>query len=321
MTTACRVFKDWVPTVSLYVDNSSCAGCVILLGNIIMTSDHTIEDIVLDYSPVDTKSEPDFSEAHITGVVLSHEDELNMRVKIGQVVDAGNNLSGYSRQELASFCGIKSAQFSKIVKGEAWLNIGNLGLWGFATGITPTDVVKMLPLRASPSTCVTWFMNGHMNHFDHDEFELVTKLICRRLGVKHCHVNVSGDEPIPKLRDQKWQDVYLDDLSETVGKRVYQLRTKLNLSQKGFGDILGVTPETVKRYESGKVRVNRGVFSTFRLFATLNVNPIEITKGSLHHKLRYVQEQRHVAILQMVKQLDYSHYKQLKELTLSLSKI
>ncbi len=286
-----------------------------------MNTSSVIDDIVVDYRPVDIKTEPDFSEAHITGVVLSPEDETRMRLKVGQVIEAGNNLSGYSRKELAELCDIKSAQFSKIVKGEAWLNIGNLGLWGFATGISPTDVAKLEPLSASPSTCITWFMNGRLHHFDHDEFELFTKLLCRRMGVKHTRVNVSGDEPIPKLNDPNWQSVYLDDLSQTVGIRVKQLREKLNLSQKAFGDILGVTPDTIKRYESGKVRVNRGIFSTFRLFATTNVNPIEITKGSLHHRLRYVQEQRHQALLEITKQIDYSHYKQLKEITLSLSKI
>ncbi len=286
-----------------------------------MSEPSTVDDIVVDYSPVDTKTEPDFSDAHITGVVLSPQDEIDMRIKVGQVIEAGNNLSGYSRRELGELCDIKSAQFSKIVKGEAWLNIGNLGLWGFATGITPTDVVKFTPLHASPSVCISWFINGRLHHFDHDEFELVTKLICRRMGVKHSRVNVVGDEPIPKLSDRNWQAMYLDDLSKTVGQRVQQLRTKLGLSQKGFGDILGVTPETVKRYESGKVRVNRGVFSTFRLFATMNVNPIEITKGSIHHKLRYVQEQRFNALHDISRQLDYKYYRQLREITLALSKI
>lgn len=286
-----------------------------------MNSNDTIDEIVVDYNPVDTKSEPDFTNARITGVVLSSEDEAKMRTKVGQVIEAGNNLSGYSRKELAELCDIKSAQFSKIVKGEAWLNIGNLGLWSFATGITPTEVVKFTPLTASPSLCITWFINGRLHHFDHDEFELFTKLACRRLGVKHIRVNVSGDEPIPKLKDKEWQTMYLDDLSKVVGVRVIQLRKKLNLSQKGFGDILGVTPETIKRYESGKVRVNRGVFSTFRLFATTNVSPIEITKGSIHHKLRYVQEQRHNALHEITKQIDYSLYKQLKDLTLSASKL
>ncbi len=286
-----------------------------------MNSNDTIDEIVVDYSPVDTKSEPDFTTARITGVVLSAEDEAKMRAKVGQVIEAGNNLAGYSRKELAELCDIKSAQFSKIVKGEAWLNIGNLGLWSFATGITPTEVVKFTPLTASPSLCITWFINGRLHHFDHDEFELFTKLACRRLGVKHIRVNVSGDEPIPKLKDKEWQTMYLDDLSKIVGIRVVQLRKQLNLSQKGFGDILGVTPETIKRYESGKVRVNRGVFSTFRLFATTNVSPIEITKGSIHHKLRYVQEQRHNALHEITKQIDYSLYKQLKDLTLSASKL
>lgn len=286
-----------------------------------MTIDSPINDIEVDYAPVDTKADPDFSQAHITGVVLTAEDEANMRVKVGQVIEAGNNLSGYSRADLAEFCGIKSAQFSKIVKGEAWLNIGNLGLWGFATGISPTDVVKGTPLNAPPALCVTWFMNGHLHHYDHDEFELVTKLICRRLGVKHIRVNVVGDEPTPKLRDLRWQEMYLDDLSATVGVRVAQLRETLGLSQKGFADVLGVTPETIKRYESGKVRVNRGVFSTFRMFATVNVNPIEITKGSIHHRLRYVQEQRHQALYQITKQLDYTSYRVLREITQSISKI
>ncbi len=285
-----------------------------------MTIDSSI-DIHVDYAPVDTKTDPDFSSARITGVVLTPEDETAMRIKVGQVIDAGNNLSSYSRSELADLCGIKSAQFSKIVKGEAWLNIGNLGLWGFATGITPTEVVQGTPLTASPATCVSWFMNGHLHHFDHDEFELLTKLICRRLGVRHVRVNVSGDEPLPNLRDQLWQEMYLDDLSATVALRVSQLRDKLGLSQKGFADVLGVTPETVKRYESGKVRVNRGVFSTFRMFATVNVNPIEITKGSIHHKLRYVQEQRHRALMDIAKQVDYTQYKSLKEVTLSVSKL
>lgn len=286
-----------------------------------MTTDSPIDDIVVDYAPVDTKADPDFSDARVTGVVLTPEDEANMRVRVGHVIEAGNNLSGYSRADLADLCGIKSAQFSKIVKGEAWLNIGNLGLWGFATGITPTDVVKGTPLSAPPSLCVSWFINGHLHHYDHDEFELVTKLICRRLGVRHVRVNVSGDEPIPKLHDLAWQEMYLDDLSATVATRVQQLREKLDLSQKGFADVLGVTPETIKRYESGKVRVNRGVFSTFRLFATVNVNPIEITKGSIHHKLRYVQEQRHQALLQITKQIDYTRYKQLRDITLSVSRI
>lgn len=286
-----------------------------------MKTTSVIDDIVVDYRPVDTKTEPDFSGAHITGVVLSPEDETEMRIKVGQVIEAGNNLSGYSRRELTVLCDIKSAQFSKIVKGEAWLNIGNLGLWGFATGITPTDVAKLAPLHASPSTCITWFINGRLHHFDHDEFELFTKLLCRRMGVKHCRVNVSGDEPIPKLHDRNWQSMYLDDLSNTVGMRVKQLRDKLNLSQKAFADILGVTPDTVKRYESGKVRVNRGIFSTFRLFATTSVNPIEITKGSIHHRLRYVQEQRHAALHEMTKQIDYKYYRYLKDITLSLSKI
>ncbi|MFL0804671.1 MAG: helix-turn-helix domain-containing protein [Agarilytica sp.] len=286
-----------------------------------MSSHDVIDDVIVDYNPVDTKSEPDFSNARITGVILSPEDESNMRIKVGQVVEAGNNLSGYTRRELAVLCDIKSAQFSKIVKGEAWLNIGNLGLWSFATGITPTDVVKYTPLTASPSQCITWFINGRLHHFDHDEFELFTKLICRRLGVKHVRVNVSGDEPIPKLHDKNWQTMYLDDLSRVVGLRVIQLRKQLKLSQKGFGDILGVTPETIKRYESGKVRVNRGVFSTYRLFATTNVSPIEITKGSIHHKLRYVQEQRHEALHEITKQLDYNLYRQLKDITLSASKL
>lgn len=286
-----------------------------------MNPNDITDDIVVDYRPVDTKPEPDFSDARITGVVLSSEDEANMRVKVGQVIEAGNNLSGYTRRELAELCDIKSAQFSKIVKGEAWLNIGNLGLWSFATGITPTEVVKLAPLNASPSLCITWYVNGRLHHLDHDEFELFTKLICRRLGLKHVRVNVSGDEPIPKLHDKNWQEMYLDDLIATVGRRVIQLRQKLALSQKGFADILGVTPETVKRYESGKVRANRGVFSTFRLFATTNVSPIEITKGSIHHKLRYVQEQRHIALHEITKQLDYQCYRQLKDITLSTSKL
>jgi len=286
-----------------------------------MNENDVLDDVVIDYGPVDTKSEPDFSDAHITGIVLGPQDEINMRVNVGKVIDAGNNLSGYSRRELGQLCDIKSAQFSKIVKGEAWLNIGNLGLWGFATGITPTDVVKLTPLQAPPSVCISWFINGRLHHFDHDEFELVTKLICRRIGVRHTRVNVAGNEPTPKLKDHSWQQMYLDDLSKTVGLRVQQLRTKLGLSQKGFGDILGVTPETVKRYESGKVRINRGVFSTFRLFATMNVNPIEITKGSIHHKLRYVQEQRFQALHDITKQLDYSHYRQLREIALALSKV
>lgn len=286
-----------------------------------MSSNDIIDDLVINYNPVDTKSEPNFSNARITGVVLGPEDEIKMRIKVGQVIEAGNNLAGYNRRELALLCDIKSAQFSKIVKGEAWLNIGNLGLWSFATGITPTDVVKFTPLTASPSQCITWFINGRLNHFDHDEFELFTKLVCRRLGVKHISANVSGDEPIPKLLDRNWQTMYLDDLSSVVGRRVIQLRKQLNLSQKGFGDILGVTPETVKRYESGKVRVNRGIFSTYRLFATTNVSPIEITKGSIHHKLRYVQEERHKALHEITKQLSYELYRQLKEMTLSAANL
>ncbi|MFL0809858.1 MAG: helix-turn-helix domain-containing protein [Agarilytica sp.] len=286
-----------------------------------MNTNDSADSISVDYRPVDTKSEPDFSNARVTGVVLGPEDEAKMRTEVGQVIEAGNNLAGYSRKELAVLCDIKSAQFSKIVKGEAWLNIGNLGLWSFATGITPTDVVKLTPLTAAPSQCITWFINGRLHHFAHDEFELFTKLICRRLGLKHVSANVSGDEPIPKLKDKNWQTMYLDDLSNVVGKRVIQLRQQLSLSQKGFGDILGVTPETVKRYESGKVRVNRGIFSTFRLFATTNVSPIEITKGSIHHKLRYVQEQRHDALLQITKQLEYDNYHLLKDITLSASKL
>ncbi|WP_086933033.1 helix-turn-helix domain-containing protein [Agarilytica rhodophyticola] len=286
-----------------------------------MNSKGEIVDISADYYLVDIKNEPDFSEACITGVILSQEDENKMRKRVGQVIEAGNNLSGYSRSELAQLCNIKSSQFSKIVRGEAWLNIGNLGLWGFATGITPTDVVQGTPLNASPSQCISWFINGHLHHFDHDEFELFTKLICRRLGLRHCQVNVSGDHPVPKLRDKNWQTMYIDDLITTAGKRIKQLREQLGLSQKGFSDILGVTPETIKRYESGQDRINRGVFSTFRLFATTHVCPIEITKGSIHHRLRYVQEQRFLALHEITKQLDYEKYKVLKNLTLNYSKI
>lgn len=278
--------------------------------------------IAPDYPPVDVHQEPDFSGARITNVSLSVEDELAMRVKVGQVVEAGNNLSGYSRAELAHLCGIKSSQFSKITKGEAWLNIGNLGLWGFATGITPTDVIKFTPLTAPPVKCIGWFMNGRLSHLDHEEFELTTKLICRRLGIRHEQSNVAGSEPIPKMHDVQWQDMYLTDLAKTVAKRLFELRTHLGLSQKAFGDILGVTPDTVKRYESAdNGRFNRGVFSTYRLFVTFNVSPIEITKGSIHHKLRYVQEQRFTALQGMVSQVSYDHYKDLKALTLGVAKL
>lgn len=285
-----------------------------------MKASSTINEITAEYQPVDIRGEPDFSQARITGVVLSAQDEITMRKDVGQVIEAGNNLSGYSRKELAQLCDIKSAQFSKIIKGEAWLNMGNLGMWGFATGINPTDVAKLTPLHASPSTCITWFMNGRLHHLDHDEFELFTKLICRRMGVRHVRVNVAGNEPLPKLRDKNWQGMYIDDLSVTVAKRIRQLRDRLGLSQKGLGDILGVTPETIKRYESGKVRVNRGIFSTFRFYATTNVAPIEFAKGSIHHKLRYVQEQRHRALLEITKQLEYKNYKILRDITLSISK-
>lgn len=291
----------------------------LILVKIIMNSQ--FEGLVTpDYYPVDVHEEPDFSGARITNVSLSIEDELAMRVKVGQVIDAGNNLSGYSRADLARLCGIKSSQFSKIVKGEAWLNIGNLGLWGFATGITPTDVVQLAPLHANPLTCICWFVNGRLNHLDHDEFELTTKLICRRLGIRHEQANVAGNEPITKLLDLNWQDMYLTDLARTVSIRLGQLRRQLELSQKAFGDILGVTPDTVKRYESAdNARFHRGVFSTYRLFVTFNVNPIEITKGSIHHKLRYVQEQRYRALRSMLGQLSYDQFKSLKELALSIS--
>lgn len=277
-------------------------------------------EIKPDYKPVDIKSEPDFSSARITGVLLTSEDEDRLRVQAGKVVEAGNNLLGYSRGELARLCGIKSSQFSKIIKGEAWLNIGSLGLWGFATGITPTDVVQLAPLHANPATCMSWFMNGRLHHFDHDEFELVTKLICRRLGLRHVRVNVAGDEPVPKLRDPSWQEMYLDDLSLTVGKRIAQLRHVLDLSQKHFADIVGITADTVKRYESGIGRMSRGVFTSYRLYATLNVTPIEMTRGSIHHKLRYVQEQRQQTLIEITKQLNHVYYQRLKEITLGLSK-
>jgi len=287
---------------------------------ITMRASSAISEIAAGYQPVDIKSEPNFSQARITGVVLSAQDEINMRKDVGQVIEAGNNLSGYSRKELALLCDIKSAQFSKIIKGEAWLNMANLGMWGFATGINPSDVAKLTPLHATPSNCITWFMNGRLHHLDHDEFELFTKLICRRMGVRHVRVNVAGDEPLPKLKDKNWQSMYADDLGATVARRIRQLRDCLGLSQKGLGDILGVTPETVKRYESGKVRVNRGIFSTFRFFATTNVPPIEFAKGSIHHKLRYVQEQRQKALHEITKQLDYKNYKILRDITLSISK-
>ena len=279
------------------------------------------DEVTPDYKPVDIKTEPDFSAARVTGIVLTQEDEIKMRVQVGKVVDAGNNLSGYSRKELALLSGIKSAQFSKIVKGEAWLNIGNLGLWGFATGITPTDVIQFKPLNAPPTLCISWFINGHLHEFDHDEFELFIKLLCRRLGIKYIRANVSGEEPIPNLKDVSWQEMYLDDLYKTVGLRVHQLRNHLQLSEKAFGDILGVSSDTVKRYESGMVRVNRGVFSTYRLFATMNVNPIEITKGSMHHKLRYVQEQRHRALMEIFSHVDYPEFCKIKETVIGLTKV
>ena len=202
--------------------------------NSVLREPSPARDLVVDYEPVDTKSEPDFSQTRITGVVLSPEDEINMRVKVGQVIEAGNNLSGYSRRELAHLCDIKSAQFSKIIKGEAWLNVGNLGMWGFATGISPTEVARYTPLHASPSTCITWFMNGRLHHLDHDEFELFTKLICRRMGVRHIRVNVSGDEPLPKLKDKNWQVMYLDDLSATVARRIRQLRDLMGCHKRGL---------------------------------------------------------------------------------------
>lgn len=286
-----------------------------------MSTSQIIDEFVANYSPVDTSSEPDFSHARLTHVVLTAEDELQMRIKVGQVIEAGNKLSGYTRKELTQLCDIKTSQFSKIVKGEAWLNLDNLGLWGFATGITPAEVVQLAPLQAPPSVCISWFINGRLHHLDHDEFDLFTKLICRRLGLRHERVNVSGDEPIPKLKDKDWQNMYQQDLSRVVSKRVKQLRDQLKLSQKAFGDILGVTPETIKRYESEKVRANGGVYAIFRLYATTTVSPVELTRGSIHHKLRYVQEQRQLTLLNITKQLDSKYYKQLKDITLSLAQI
>lgn len=286
-----------------------------------MSTSSIVDEVVVNYSPVDINEEPDFSQARITGVILNPDDEIKMRIKVGQVIEAGNNLAGYSRKELSLLCDVKSAQFSKIVKGEAWLNLGNLGLWGFATGITPSDVVKLAPLNSPPAVYISWFINGHLNHIGHDEFDLFTQLLCRRFGLRHVAVNVSGDEPLPKLRDKQWQQMYLDDMYQVVRIRIRQLREVLGLTQKSFADVLGVTADTIKRYEEGSHRYNRGVYSTYRLYLTTNLRPIELTKGSIHHKLRYVQEQRHEALMAIVQQLDYQHYKTLKSLALALSRI
>ncbi|MFT5085575.1 MAG: transcriptional regulator with XRE-family HTH domain [Lentisphaeria bacterium] len=270
---------------------------------------------------LDSSSEPDFASACITGVVLDATDEVGMRYKVGQAIEAGNNLSTYCRRDLEHICGIKSAQFSKIIKGEAWSNIGNLGLWSFATGISLTDLLTLAPMKASPSLCISWFANGRLNHFDHDEFELFTKIICRRMGLRHVPVNVVGDEALPKPNDKSWQKMYLNDLNAVMGRRLKQLRETLELSHKSFGEILDITPDTVKRRESGKMRINGGLFSAYRLATATNISPLEITKGSVHHKLSCVQQLRHIALLEITQQLDYSNYKQLKDLAISLYKI
>lgn len=274
-----------------------------------------------DYANVVLREIPDFSNAKITGITLSHHDEVAMRVAVGSVIEAGNNLLGYSRQELHEFCGIRSAQFSKIIRGESWMNIASQGMWGFATGINPTDVAQLTPLKADPATCITYYLNGHLHHLDNDEFELINRLICRRFAIGYSPVNTLGIEIAPKLTDEAWRAHYLKNLIEIVAQRVVELRSHLGFSQKTFADVMGVSTETVKHYESGSGRLSKGVFTTYRLYATLNVNPIELTVGSLHHKIRYIQEQRHLALLSLVKQIDYNRYTDLKACALGIKKL
>jgi transcriptional regulator with XRE-family HTH domain len=273
------------------------------------------------YSNVSLREHPDFSKARITGVTLTQDDERQMRQSVGKVIEAGNHLLGYSRQELSRFCGIQSAQFSKIIKGESWMNIGSQGLWGFATGISPADVAKLSPIHADPTTCMCYFLSGHLHQLDNDEFELVSKLICRRFSVAYSAVNTLGIEAVPQTDSATWRSHYLKNKIDTVAKRLVELRLQLGFSQGTLAEILGVSTETVRHYESGGGKLSRGVFATYRLYATLNVNPIELTVGSMHHKLRYIQDQRLLTLRKIVSSIDYTRFADLKDFTLSVKKL
>jgi len=259
----------------------------------------------------------------MTGVMLSNDDEVSMRAAVGKTIEAGNSLLGYSRTELTELCGVKSAQFSKIIKGEAWMNIGSQGLWGFATGISPAHIAKFVPLKADKATCIAYFLNGHLHHLENDEFEIFHKLVCRRFAVGYKAVDTLGVEAVPNLRSESWRDNYLKDMIEIVAKRLVELRTHLNISQKSFADIMNVSLETVKHYESGDDvnRLSKGIFTTYRLFTSLNVNPIELTVGSLHHKIRYIQDQRHDTLVNLARNIDYNRYADLKRCALGIKSL
>lgn len=63
-------------------------------------------------------------------------------------------------------------------------------------------------------------------------------------------------------------------LSSMIGQRIRRARTSQHLTQAGFGEALGVSQQTIARWESGQKRISA---PTLCLVAeALQINPSEI---------------------------------------------
>ncbi len=266
----------------------------------------------------DLSSSPDFSLAVDTGLIITADFEKQLKKKVGYSIAVGNEQIKYSRTRICDFSGIKSSQMSKIINGEAWMSLDALGRWGFATGVMCGNLIKCEPISASPLVRLVWFSSGRLHNHNTYEFELVLKYISSRYCLPYTSVAFSGEEIVPNLGDPQWTEKYSYDYYSILGKHIGKLRKYLHMSTRRMAEIIQVSPETIKRYESGDHRISKGLFSAYRLCMTLNVKPMELVKGTLHHKLKYTQIKRQHALVKMFSSLPVSEYGNVKKLLLAV---
>ena len=266
-----------------------------------------------------TRMQMPFSNAMLTCQYLTPSEEKAFKKVYARYIAYNNHAIGYPRKQLSALTDISSSQFSRAIDGQYWINLANMGFWGFACGKRPIKLEANIFGDSIYDLCC--FVNGRLCQFSHKEFEYCLRLIMSLIDCSELEIDWNIFGPIPDLTSKEWKHFYSEDLDSVHIERLILLRNQLEISCSKMANILDVTADTIRRYESRTIRINKGIIMCARIYKSFNVTPNELIYGSLHEQLLFVQHQRYIILRKIFTGISPAHIKKVYKLISHISDI
>lgn len=240
--------------------------------------------------------------------------EAGLSEQVGQNMRVVRSHLGQSQQHLAQRIGVSLSQYRKYEGGKDLPRLHSALLWSIETGVPThwlfhdTGYQRWLNVPFNQHWVPIFHFINRASPWALQAFQSVLT------GMLGCYGETHQLISLQKARQALSGDLIRDHYYHAVSEKLRQYRQNIGLSQDAAAQIMDISTEAYRRYETPNRCTHFSINLVMRFWVATGTNPVELSSETLVFQYREKQRDNFRIILPLLEQLDSAQLNQLSSL-------